>query len=445
MGRVQRQRIIGDWLLMAPQLILFVGLTLVPFIIAIPMLFTDQLSFQDVGIESAGLSNFTRLFTDPNIQAEYLPALKRTVLFVTFNYLMVYVFGLTLALLIYEIGFHGWFFTIVYLPMMVSGLAIGYMATMLFARSTGTVNLMLGQWFGVKNAIDIQNPSFTAVMLPVMIGWRYAGFNVAIFLAGLLAIPIETIEAATVDGASCRGCKHLFPQMPSFIIASIFCLIGSLGYSTADPLGAGQREARISLCCSSPTHYFTASLWADADLQTFLPLVIVALLLQRLQQLMRLRPALSGVHHKPEAQTWRRVSDSLVGRQKQKSPRPRREEEIPLSLYVHDRLRRCDSLPVLYVFIARSSAPRIPSIASGPAARSRHGGGDRQPGHQLQYRHQTAQDGHGHQGYLSPRDSLVIAEKNNIPIGEFQSTLQLALSTGGSPRETQVLERTGAQ
>ena len=73
---------IGDWLLMAPQLILFVGLTLVPFIVAIPMLFTDQLSFQDVGIEWAGFSNFTRIFTDPNIQNEYFPSLQRTLVFV---------------------------------------------------------------------------------------------------------------------------------------------------------------------------------------------------------------------------------------------------------------------------------------------------------------------------------------------------------------------------
>jgi ABC-type sugar transport system permease subunit len=292
MGRVQRQRIIGDWLLMAPQLILFVGLTIVPFFVAIPMLFTDQLSFQDVGIEWAGFSNFTRLFTDPNIQAEYLPSLQRTLLFVTFNYLMVYVFGLTLALLIYEIGFHGWFFTIVYLPMMVSGLALGYMATMLFAKSTGTVNLMLGEWFGIKNPIDIQNPSFTAVMLPVMIGWRYAGFNVAIFLAGLLAIPVETIEAATVDGASYlqRLWRVYFPQMlPSFIIATIFCLIGSFGvFDELIPLGAlsSNHEARM-LSVLFFQYAFTShrlALGLTLTVETFLPLVIIAILLQRLQR-----------------------------------------------------------------------------------------------------------------------------------------------------------------
>jgi ABC-type sugar transport system permease subunit len=292
MGRVKRQRIISDWLLMAPQLILFVGLTLVPFIVAIPMLFTDQLSFQDVGIEWAGASNFTRLLTDPNIQAEYLPSLQRTLLFVTTNYLMVYVFGLTLALLIYEIGFHGWFFTIVYLPMMVSGLAIGYMATMLFAKSTGTVNLMLGEWFGAKNLIDIQNPSFTAVMLPVMIGWRYAGFNVAIFLAGLLAIPVETIEAATVDGASYlqRLWRVYFPQMlPSFIIATIFCLIGSFGvFDELIPLGAlsSNHEARMLsvLFFSYAFNSKRLALGLTLTLETFLPLVFIAFFLQRLQR-----------------------------------------------------------------------------------------------------------------------------------------------------------------
>ena len=187
-------------------------------------------------------------------------------------------------MLIYEIGFHGWFFTIVYLPMMVSGLAIGYMATMLFAKSTGTVNLMLSEWFGMKNLIDIQNPTFTAVILPIMIGWRYAGFNVAIFLAGLLAIPTETIEAATVDGASYwqRLWHVYFPQMlPSFIIATIFCLIGSFGvFDELIPLGRAEQQQRgedavgavLHLC----VHFAAARIGADADPGNVLPLVFIA-------------------------------------------------------------------------------------------------------------------------------------------------------------------------
>ncbi len=295
LGKLKRRRMIGDYLLLAPQLIIYVGLTLLPFVVAIPMLFTDRLSFQDTGVEAAGWSNFLRIFTDPNIQQEYFPALQRTLLFVTVNYLMVYVFGLTLALLIYEIGFEGWFFTIVYLPMMVSGLAMGYMATMLFSRSTGTINLMLAEWFHVQSPIDIQQPAGTAFILPVLIGWRYAGFNVAIFLAGLLAIPTDTIEAATVDGASYwqRLRFVYFPQMiPAFIIATIFCLIGSFGvFDELIPLGAlsSNNEARF-LSVLFFTYAFVSqrlALGLTLTLQTFLPLVAIALLLQRLQRRMQ--------------------------------------------------------------------------------------------------------------------------------------------------------------
>ena len=291
-GKLQRRRMLGDYLLLAPQLILYVGLTLLPFVVAIPMLFTDRLHFQDTGVDAIGWANFARIFTDPNIQQEYLPALQRTLTFVGLNYLMVYVFGLSLALLIYEIGFQGWFFTIVYLPMMVSGLATGYMATMLFSRSTGTVNLMLQQLFGMPWEIDIQQPTGTTIILPIMIGWRYAGFNVAIFLAGLLSIPTETVEASTVDGASYwkRLWYVYFPQMiPSFIIATIFCLIGSFGvFDELIPLGAlsSNNEARL-LSVLFFTYAFSSqrlALGLTLTLQTFLPLVVIALLLQRLQR-----------------------------------------------------------------------------------------------------------------------------------------------------------------
>lgn len=289
---LQRRRILGDYLLLAPQLILYVGLTILPFVVALPLLFTDRLAFNDTDVAGVGLANFTRIFNDPNIQQEYFPALWRSVRFVALNYVMVYVFGLTIALLIYEVGFSSWFFTIVYLPMMVSGLATGYMATMLFARSTGTVNLMLAEWFGWREAIDIQLPIGTTIILPMMIGWKYAGFNVAIFLSGLLSIPHETIEAATVDGASYwqRVWRVYFPQMiPAFIIATIFCLIGSFGvFEELIPLGAlsSNNEARL-LSVIFFNYAFTSNrlaLGLVLTLQTFLPLVVVALFLQRLQR-----------------------------------------------------------------------------------------------------------------------------------------------------------------
>jgi multiple sugar transport system permease protein len=292
LSKLERRRILRNWALIAPQFILFVTLTLIPLFIAIPFLFTDISQFNDPKINPVGLRNFTALFTDPSVQADYLPALQRTLIFVTLNYMTVYIFGLSLALLLYEVGFSGGFFTVVYLPLMVSGLAVGYMAVMLFSRETGTANQLLQELGLLKEPIDIFSAEGTTIILPLLVGWRYAGYNMAIFLAGLLSIPKETIEAAIVDGASYwqRLWKVYFPQMiPSFILATTMCLIGSFAvFDELVAMGAlyVNPEAKL-LSVLFFTYGFQIErlgLGMTLAVITFVPLVFVGVALQRLQR-----------------------------------------------------------------------------------------------------------------------------------------------------------------
>jgi multiple sugar transport system permease protein len=292
MSSLQRRRILQDWLFISPQLLIFILLTIVPLFVAIPILFTDMASFTDPQVNPVGFSNFTALFTDPSVQRDYLPALQRTIVFVILNYTTVYIFGLSLALLMYEIGFKGGFFTIVYLPLMLSGLATGYVAVMLFARETGTANLLLLELNIIQKAFDIYSPEGTAFILPLLVGWRYAGYNMAIFLSGLLGIPEETIEASIVDGATYwqRLWRIYFPQMiPAFILATTMCLIGS--FSVFDELVAMgalyvNPEAKL-LSIIFFTYGFQVNrlaLGMTLAIQTFLPLALLGIALQRLQR-----------------------------------------------------------------------------------------------------------------------------------------------------------------
>jgi ABC-type sugar transport system permease subunit len=292
LSKLERRRILRNWALIAPQFILFVTLTLIPLFIAIPFLFTDISQFNDPQINPVGLRNFTALFTDASVQADYLPALQRTLIFVTLNYMTVYIFGLGLALLLYEVGFSGGFFTVVYLPLMVSGLAVGYMAVMLFSRETGTANQLLLELGLLKKPIDIFSAEGTTFILPLLVGWRYAGYNMAIFLAGLLAIPKETIEAASVDGASYwqRLWKVYFPQMiPSFILATTMCLIGSFAvFDELVAMGAlyVNPEAKLLSVLFFTYGFQVERLGMGMTLAviTFVPLVFVGVALQRLQR-----------------------------------------------------------------------------------------------------------------------------------------------------------------
>jgi len=292
MTKMERQRILHDWTFIAPQFLIFVLLTIVPFFVAIPFLFTDISQFNDPQINPVGFRNFTALFTDPGVQADYFPALRRTLVFVVLNYTTVYIFGLSLALLMYEVGFKGGFFTVIYLPLMVSGLAVGYMAVMLFSRETGTLNLLLMELGLLKKPIDIYSPEGTAFILPLLVGWRYAGYNMAIFLSGLLSIPKETIEASIVDGASYwqRLWKVYFPQMiPSFILATTMCLIGSFAvFDELVAMGAlyVNPEAKLLSILFFTYGFQVERLGMGMTLAviTFFPLVLLGVPLQRLQR-----------------------------------------------------------------------------------------------------------------------------------------------------------------
>ena len=292
LGKLERQRIAEDWAFILPQLIFFVFLTIIPFFVAIPILFTDMSQFNDPQPNYVGLRNFTALFTNPSVQRDYLPAFRRTIIFVILNYTTVYIFGLSLALLMYEVGFRGGFFTVVYLPLMVSGLAVGYMAVMLFSRETGTANLLLLKLGVINEGIDIFSAEGTAFILPLLVGWRYAGYNMAIFLAGLLAIPNETIEASIVDGTNYwqRLTRVYFPQMwPSFILATTMCLIGSFAvFDELVAMGAlyVNPEAKL-LSILFFTYGFQVERLAmgmTLAVISFLPLVLIGIALQRLQR-----------------------------------------------------------------------------------------------------------------------------------------------------------------
>jgi multiple sugar transport system permease protein len=281
-----------DWGFILPQLLIFVLLTIVPFFVAVPILFTDMSQFNDPQINPVGFRNFTAIFTDPSIQADYLPALKRTIVFVILNYTTVYIFGLSLALLMYEIGVRGWFFTIVYLPLMISGLGVGYTAVMLFAKETGTGNFLLEELGLLKTPLNIYSPTGTMIILPLLVGWRYAGYNMAIFLSGLLGIPKETVEASIVDGASYwqRLTRVYFPQMwPSFILATTMCLIGSFAvFDELVAMGATYVNPNAKLLS---VLFFTYGFQVERlaqgmtlAVESFLPLVFIGVALQRLQR-----------------------------------------------------------------------------------------------------------------------------------------------------------------
>jgi ABC-type sugar transport system permease subunit len=294
---VEGRRTLWEILFVAPQLLLYLGLTIVPLLVSIPIVLTDRINFTDQNIDFVGLSNFVTIFQAPLVE-QFLPSLTRTIILTLSNYVLVFAFGLTLALLMYEGKFRGLFFTIIYMPYMLSGLGTGMLLIMLFSRDQGSINLLLMQLGILKEPFDIKDPTITAYALPLILGWRYAGFNMALFLAGLMSIPTETIDASKVDGANYwQRLRYIYlPQIvPSIIIATIFCLIGSFGvFDEPVGLGAfyGNRSAeyfavtifKLGFGSTIGQQIGTMAQGIAMSLVVFVPLMVIAVYLIRLQK-----------------------------------------------------------------------------------------------------------------------------------------------------------------
>jgi ABC-type sugar transport system permease subunit len=237
----------------APQFILYLTFILLPLVLSLPVAFLDFANFTSQNVKFNGFDNFKAIFTTASLVQWIWPAVGRTFVFMIANYATVLVFGLGFALMMYELSsrIQKTLFVVIYLPYIISGLGVGMFIDLLFSRDTGSINLLLQFLHLIKDPINLKSPGSSLLAMVLFVGWRYAGFNMAIFLAGLLTIPVDTIEAAKIDGASYgqRFRRIYLPQIiPSMAIATISCLVGSFGiFDECVGFGAlyGNKYARL--------------------------------------------------------------------------------------------------------------------------------------------------------------------------------------------------------
>ncbi|URN92518.1 MAG: sugar ABC transporter permease [Candidatus Pristimantibacillus lignocellulolyticus] len=151
-----------------------------------------------------GFDNFVQAFQTP----EVWKALSNNLL-----YFIVHVIFIPLEIMIavylnQKLRASNFFRTIVFMPYIINGVAVAYIFTYLYNPLNGPLNELLSvvglesltqKWL---SDTDVVNYSLIAVSL-----WRFSGFHVILFLAGLQSIPNDLYEAATVDGA---GALHKF-------------------------------------------------------------------------------------------------------------------------------------------------------------------------------------------------------------------------------------------
>lgn len=215
----------APYVFIAPAFLLIVIFTIYPVISSF------ILSFQEVrGIEKSfvGLANYARLFQDPIFYKSLLN---------TFVILIIQVPIMIFLSLLIAVGLHSSmvkakaFFRIAYfMPAITALVAASIVFMILLDEHFGLVNYCLS-FLGIENIPWLNSPFWAKVSVILVMTWRWTGYNMVIFLAGLQNISSDLYEAASMDGAG--KIRQFFsitiPQLkPVFIFTVVMSTIGTL-------------------------------------------------------------------------------------------------------------------------------------------------------------------------------------------------------------------------
>ncbi|MFE9016980.1 carbohydrate ABC transporter permease [Streptomyces sp. NPDC007808] len=229
-GRARRRAL--HWLtavgFQVPALVLFLVLVLLPILFALYAAFFRWGGF-GMPSDYIGGDNFTRLVQDP----VFLGDLWRCLVLVVLSLAVQLPFALAMAVLLNQrLRGRAVYRMLFFAPYVLSEAITGVLFSMIFAPDDGLADQLLGrigldglggEWFA--------DPSTVMATLFLVMTWKYFGFHMMLYLAGLQAVPRELTEAALIDGASAwqRFRNVTLPLLaPTLRISVFLSVIGAI-------------------------------------------------------------------------------------------------------------------------------------------------------------------------------------------------------------------------
>jgi raffinose/stachyose/melibiose transport system permease protein len=184
------------WWFVVPAAVVYAYVVLVPAVQGTYSAFTNW-SFAHQEKAFVGLDNFAKA-----LRADAGSTAIRTLFIAVVVVVAQNVLGLGLALLLHGpiMGRHV-LRAVIFAPLVVSSLVVGYLFKYIFGPAGGgAVNGVLAA-LGQHPVDFLGNPTSALWIIMAAVVWQFTGATMVIYLAGLQGVPPELEEAAALDGA----------------------------------------------------------------------------------------------------------------------------------------------------------------------------------------------------------------------------------------------------
>jgi raffinose/stachyose/melibiose transport system permease protein len=223
-GWAQRAEIVA---LSGPAILMFVAFVIFPVVLAAYYGFYRWKGF-GVPTNFVGLDNYVTILQDSSFRA----ALWHNALIVVLSLVLQGPIALGFALLLNQkVRGQSIIRVLIFVPYVIAEVIVGT-AFSLMLQTNGAVNGILESiGLGSLKQDWLSNPNIAIWTLGLILTWKYIGFAVILFLAGMQNIPEELSEAAAVDGASYWQTQRRITVpllMPTIRIWAFLSIIGAL-------------------------------------------------------------------------------------------------------------------------------------------------------------------------------------------------------------------------
>ena len=245
---MEQKRNLTGWAFLLPAALLIFVFCFYPMVQAL------ILSFQKgtgSAVQSAGFANYARILKDATFQQ----CLFNTIFYFVIQVPIMLILALILAQLLNspDIKGKGIYRTMIFLPCATSLVSYSMIFKSLFAND-GLVNRVLST-VGIPTVDWFQNAWAARWVIVIALIWRWTGYNMVFYLAGLQNIDYSIYEAARIDGASpFQQFVHLtIPLLkPTILLTAIMSTSGTLQLfdESVNLTAGGPGKATMTL-----THY----------------------------------------------------------------------------------------------------------------------------------------------------------------------------------------------
>ena len=272
----------AGWIYLLPATILIAVMALWPMIQAFIM-FLQTGSSANMTWSEPLFNNYSRMFQDKL----FLRSVGNTFLYLIIQVPIMLILAILLAQLLNnkDLKFKGFFRTCVFLPCATSLVSYSLIFKSLFATE-GLINTILVNLHIFQENFNFLGTAATAkAVIIIALIWRWTGYNMVFYLAGLQNIEYSVYEAAKIDGAN--GWKTFWfitvPLLkPTIIMTFIMSINGTLQLfdESVNLTNGGPANATITM-----THYIYNSTFGQgvanfgyATAMSFFVFILVAIL-----------------------------------------------------------------------------------------------------------------------------------------------------------------------